>query len=159
MAVKFGKAFGLNLTVLNTSSSKKDDAPTLFGADRFVVSKDEEQMKASAKSFDFIIDTASVVHPLDPYLLLLKPTGIFVIVAAPSEMKFNPIYVIMGMCTIAGTTVGGTEVTQELLNFFAANKIYPLIEKIPMDCINEAYERIMKRILANKHSEMIDKKY
>ena len=45
MAVKFGKAFGLNLTVLSTSTSKKEEALTLLGADKFVVSSDQEQMK------------------------------------------------------------------------------------------------------------------
>ena len=45
MAVKFGKAFGLHVTVLSTSASKREEALTLLKADRFVISSDEEQMK------------------------------------------------------------------------------------------------------------------
>ncbi|KAF3431571.1 hypothetical protein FNV43_RR26302 [Rhamnella rubrinervis] len=45
MAVKFGKAFGLNLTVFSTSISKKEKALNLLGADKFVISSDQEQMK------------------------------------------------------------------------------------------------------------------
>ena len=58
MAVKFGKAFGLNLTVLSTSTSKKEEALTLLGADKFVVSSDQEQMKVDLHKIsykDFLI--------------------------------------------------------------------------------------------------------
>ncbi|KAF2314098.1 hypothetical protein GH714_022205 [Hevea brasiliensis] len=72
MAVKFGKAFGLNVTLLSTSISKKDEALNLLGADKFVLSTDEEQMKDSGRSLDFIIDTASGDHQFDSYLSLLK---------------------------------------------------------------------------------------
>ena len=45
MAVKFGKAFGLCVTVFSTSVSKKDEALNLLGADKFVVSSDQEPIK------------------------------------------------------------------------------------------------------------------
>ncbi|XP_023918670.1 probable cinnamyl alcohol dehydrogenase 1 isoform X2 [Quercus suber] len=96
MAVKFGKAFGLNVTVLSTSISKKEEALTLLGADKFVVSSDEEQMKAEAKSLDFIIDTAAGDHPFDPYMSLLKTGGVLVLVAFPSEVKFHPASLNIG---------------------------------------------------------------
>ncbi|KAF2314090.1 hypothetical protein GH714_022114 [Hevea brasiliensis] len=76
MAVKFGKAFGLNVTLLSTSISKKDEALNLLGADKFVLSTDEEQMKDSGRSLDFIVDTASGDHQFDPYLSLLNTRGI-----------------------------------------------------------------------------------
>ncbi|KAK7834721.1 putative cinnamyl alcohol dehydrogenase 1 [Quercus suber] len=109
MAVKFGKAFGLNVTIFSTSISKKEEALTLLGANRFVVSSDQEQMKALAKSFDFIIDTAS------------------------------------GNKTISGSVTGGTKVTQEMIDFCAAHKIYPNIEVIPIQYANEALERLIKK--------------
>ncbi|CAK7357528.1 unnamed protein product [Dovyalis caffra] len=96
MAVKFGKAFGLKVTVLSTSISKKEEALTVLGADNFVITSDQEQMKAYSKSLDFIIDTASGDHPFDPYMSLLKTAGVFVLVGFPSEVKFSPASLLLG---------------------------------------------------------------
>nr|POE86250.1 putative cinnamyl alcohol dehydrogenase 1 [Quercus suber] len=145
MAVKFGKAFGLNVTIFSTSISKKEEALTLLGANRFVVSSDQEQMKALAKSFDFIIDTASGDHPFDPYMSLLKTAGVLVLVGFPSEVKFSPGSLNIGNKTISGSVTGGTKVTQEMIDFCAAHKIYPNIEVIPIQYANEALERLIKK--------------
>lgn len=145
MAVKFGKAFGLSVTVFSTSISKKEEALNLLGADKFVVSSNQEQMKATSKSLDFIIDTASGDHPFDPYLSLLKNAGVYVLVGVPSEVKFRPTSLILGMKTISGSATGGTKVTQEMIEFCSAHKIYPEIEVVPIQYANEALERLIKR--------------
>jgi cinnamyl-alcohol dehydrogenase len=145
MAVKFGKAFGLNVTVFSTSISKKDEALNLLGADKFVVSSNEQEMLEVSKSLDFIIDTASGTHPFDPYMSLLKTSGVLVLVGAPTEVKLSPISLILGMKSISGSASGGTKDTREMLDFCAANKIYPEIEVIPIQYVNEAIERLIKR--------------
>ncbi|XP_057510509.1 probable cinnamyl alcohol dehydrogenase 1 [Actinidia eriantha] len=145
LAVKFGKAFGLTVTVFSTSISKKGEALALLGADKFVLSSDEQQMMALAKSFDFIINTASGDLPFDPYLSLLKTAGVLVLVGFPSEVKFSPASLLMGMKTISGSITGGTKQTQEMLDFCAAHKIYPDIEVIPIQYANEALERLIKK--------------
>ncbi|KAM7525988.1 hypothetical protein LguiA_015890 [Lonicera macranthoides] len=145
LAVKFGKAFGLNVTVFSTSISKREEALNLLGADKFVVSSDEQQMTALAKSLDFIINTASGDIPFDPYMSLLKTAGVLVLVGFPSEVKLSPASLIMGMKTISGSITGGTKETQEMLDFCAAHKIYPNIEIIPIQYSNEALERLIKR--------------
>ncbi|KAK1565685.1 hypothetical protein Q3G72_032569 [Acer saccharum] len=145
MAVKFGKAFGLNVTVISTSTSKKDEALNLLGADKFVLSSDPDQMKSLAKSLDFIVDSASGDHPFDPYMSLLKVAGVYVLVGFPSEVKFSPASLNIGAKTIAGSVAGGTKETQEMLDFCAANKIYPDIEIVPIQYANEALERLIKR--------------
>ncbi|KAF9600875.1 hypothetical protein IFM89_013782 [Coptis chinensis] len=145
MAVKFGKAFGLHVTVLSTSTSKKDEALNLLKADRFVLTTDKQQMEAVAKSLDFIVDTASGDHPFDPYMALLKTMGVLVLVGFPSEVKIHPASLNMGSKTLSGSVTGGTKDTQEMLEFCAANKIYPEIEVIPIDYINEALERMVKK--------------
>lgn len=145
MAVKFGKAFGLNVTVLSTSTSKKEEALSLLGADKFVVSSDLEQMKALGKSLDFIIDTASGDHPFDAYMSLLKVAGVYVLVGFPSEVKFSPASLNIGAKTVSGSVTGGTKDTQEMLEYCAAHKIYPQIETIPIENVNEALERLIKR--------------
>ncbi|XP_074272553.1 putative cinnamyl alcohol dehydrogenase 1 [Silene latifolia] len=145
MAVLFGKAFGLKVTVLSTSISKKDEALNLLGADNFVLSSDEQQMKALANSLDFIVDTASGDHPIEPYMWLLKTYGAYALVGFPSEIKFSPASLSIGMKTFSGSIVGGTKTTQEMLEFCAANKIYPKVEIIPIQYANEAIERLLNR--------------
>ncbi|KAK1565265.1 hypothetical protein Q3G72_022794 [Acer saccharum] len=145
MAVKFGKAFGLNVTVISTSTSKKEEALNLLGADKFVLSSDPDQMKCLAKSLDFIVDSASGDHPFDPYMSLLKVAGVYVLVGFPSEVKFSPASLNIGAKTVAGSITGGTKETQEMINFCAAKKIYPDIEIVPIQYANEALERLIKR--------------
>lgn len=145
MVVKFGKAFGLNVTILSTSASKKEEALKLLGADNFVLSSDEAEMKSLTNSLDFIVDTASGDHPFDPYLSLLKVGGVMALVGFPSEIKINPASLNLGSRTLAGSVTGGTKDTQEMLDFCAKNKVFPEIEVIPMQYINEALERMIKK--------------
>ncbi|KAK6925434.1 Alcohol dehydrogenase-like, C-terminal, partial [Dillenia turbinata] len=145
LAVKFGKAFGLKVTVFSTSINKREEALRLLGADKFVVSSDEEEMKALAGSLDFIIDTASGNHPFDPYMKVLKTGGVLALVGYPGELKLDSFHLLSGMKTISGSGSGGTKIIQEMLDFCAANKIYPEIEKVPIQYVNEALERLIKR--------------
>lgn len=145
MAVKFGKAFGLKVTVLSTSASKKEEALKLLGADEFVVSSDLQKMDSLKSTLDFIIDTASGNHPFDPYMSLLKVNGIMALVGFPSEIKMLPISLNHGSKTLSGSITGGTKAIQEMLEFCAANKIYPEIEVIPIQYVNEALERLIKK--------------
>ncbi|KAK3429610.1 hypothetical protein EUGRSUZ_E01105 [Eucalyptus grandis] len=145
MAVKFGKAFGLKVTVFSTSISKREEALSLLGADHFVVSSDPEQMKAMAKSLHFIIDTAAGDHPFDPYMSLLKTGGVLALVGFSREVKFSPASLNIGMKTVSGSLTGGTKDIQEMIDFCAAQKIYPNIEVIPIDYVNEALERLIKK--------------
>lgn len=145
MAVLFGKAFGLKVTVFSTSISKKEEALNVLGAHNFVISSDEQQMKAFSGSLDFIIDTASGDHQFDPYLQLLKTYGTYVLVGFPREVKFSPANLLPGMKTFSGSVTGGTKVTQEMLEFCAAKKVYPKVEVIPITYANEAIERLLKR--------------
>ncbi|CAH9068678.1 unnamed protein product [Cuscuta europaea] len=145
LAVKIGKAFGLKVTVFSTSISKKDEALSLLGADNFVISTDKHQMAALTKTFDFLINTASGDIPFDLYLSLLKTAGVLAMVGFPSEVKFSPASLNFGMKCIAGSITGGTKLTQEMLEFCASHKIYPEIEMIPIQYVNEALERLIKK--------------
>ncbi|XP_078174277.1 putative cinnamyl alcohol dehydrogenase 1 [Carex rostrata] len=154
MAVKFGKAFGLKVTVISTSESKRIEAINLLGADKFIISKDKDEMASAAKSLDFIIDTASGDHPFDPYLSLLKFDGIMVLVGFPSEIKISPFLLNFGSRCIAGSVTGGTKDREEMIEFCAKNKVYPDVEIISIEYINEALERLTKSDA--KHRFVID---
>ncbi|PKU77512.1 probable cinnamyl alcohol dehydrogenase 1 [Dendrobium catenatum] len=145
MAVKYGKAFGLKVVVFSTSTYKMEEALEILGADEFVLSSDEQQMQAFSNSLDFIIDTSSGPHPFEPYMSLLKTEGTLVLVGFPGEIRLSPASLILGSKTISGSLVGGTKDIKEMLEFSAANKIYPKIELIPITYVNEALDRLVKR--------------
>ncbi|RHN71714.1 putative geraniol dehydrogenase (NADP(+)) [Medicago truncatula] len=135
MAVKFGKAFGLRVTVFSTSMSKKEEALSFLGADQFVVSSNQEEMRAT-KTLDFIIDTASGDHPFDPYMSLLKISGVLALVGFPSEDQELLPEVLQ---------VVQKKLIQEMVDFCAANGIHPDIELIPIGYSNEALERVVSK--------------
>jgi cinnamyl-alcohol dehydrogenase len=143
MAVKIAKALGHHVTVFSTSTSKKEEALGVLGADDFLVSTDEAAMKAEADSFDFIIDTAPANIPLDPYIILLKQKGVFVIVGSASELKFNP-HLLFRRKVITGSAAGGMEEMQEMLNFCAEKGVEAMVEVVSMEKVNEVFERLLK---------------
>ncbi|KAH7289272.1 hypothetical protein KP509_31G067400 [Ceratopteris richardii] len=145
MAVKFGKAFGLEVTIISTSPRKKTEAIDVLGAERFLVSSDKEAMKAAAKSLDYILDTVSAAHELDPLLNLLNVNGKLVLVGIPERpFQLPPGQVIFGRRLVGGSLIGGLKETQEMLDFCAEKNITSTIETISIDDVNKALERLAK---------------
>ncbi|KAK2384792.1 cinnamoyl-Coa reductase [Trifolium repens] len=145
VAIKFGKAFGLKVTVISTSPNKKSEAIDKLGADSFIVSNDPEQMKAATGTIDYIIDTISADHSVLPLLALLKLNGKLVTVGLPSKPLELPVFPLVGgRKLIGGSNFGGIKETQEMLNFCAKHNITADIELIKMDQINTAMERLSK---------------
>jgi alcohol dehydrogenase (NADP+) len=144
VAVKFGVAFGAEVTMLSTSPSKEKDARRL-GAHKFALTRDQQQMKELAGYFDFILDTVSAKHDYNLYLSLLKTDGVMMCVGAPPTPAEVAVFnLIGGRKSIAGSGIGGIAETQEMLDFCAAHGIVSDIEMIDIANINEAYDRIMK---------------
>lgn len=145
MAVKFGKAFGMHVTVISTSESKKKDALEHLGADAFIVSSDADQMAAAAKSLDGIVDTVSIDHDFDMYTGLLDVNGKYVVVGVqPEPIKLGAFSLIGKRISFGGSLIGGIQETQEMLDFCAEKNITSEIEKVPMSYANEAFERMIK---------------
>jgi len=145
MAVKLARAMGARVVLFTTSPSKRDDALRL-GAHEVVVSRDPEQMAAHTGSFDFILDTVAAPHDLDALLNLLKRDGTLTLVGAPAEPHPSPevFNLIMKRRSLAGSLIGGIRETQEMLDFCAEHGITSDIEIIPIQRINEAFERMLK---------------
>ncbi len=144
MGVKFGVALGAEVTVLSTSASKEAAAKEL-GAHHFVVTKDEEQLKAVKGTFDFILDTVSAEHDMDMYLSLLRRDGTIICVGVPSQpYAIQPFSVIGGRKSLAGSSIGGIKETQEMLDFCEEHNIVSDIELIDIKDITPAYERMLK---------------
>ena len=144
MAVKFGVAFGAEVTVLSTSPNKEADAKKL-GAHKFVVTSDPEQVKAVKGTFDFILDTVSAPHDLNMYMSLLKTNGVHICVGVPpTPYQVNAFSIIGGRKSLAGSSIGGLPETQEMLDFCAAHNITSDIELIDIKNIHASYDRMIK---------------
>ena len=147
MGVKFARAFGAHTVCFTTSENKKADALRL-GAHEVVLSRNEEEMKKHLGSFDFILDTVSAPHDLNALVSLLRRDGTLCLVGVPDKdptiQGFNLIFAVVGRRRIAGSLIGGLPETQEMLDFCAKHEILSDIELIPIQKINEAYERMLK---------------
>jgi len=143
MAVKFGHAMGAHVTVLSHSPGKRDDALKL-GADDFLITKDEATFTDNAGRFDFILDTVSAKHDYNAYLGLLRRDGVMVLVGVPEPTPLSASSLIMKRKKLGGSLIGGIRETQEMLDFCAANDVAADVEVIPIQDINEAYERMLR---------------
>ncbi len=145
MGLKFGHALGAHVVLFTTSPGKAADAKRL-GADAVVVSNDAEAMKAHAGSFDFILDTVSAPHDLDALTALLKRDATLCLVGAPATPHPSPnvFNLLFKRRQIAGSLIGGIRETQEMLDFCGQHGITSDIERIRMQEINAAYERMLK---------------
>lgn len=144
MGVKLASAMGAHTVLFTTSPGKAEDAKRL-GAKEVVLSKDPDQMAAHAGSFDFILDCVSARHPIDAYLALLKRDATLTLVGAPEDpLPVAPFSLIFKRRQFAGSLIGGIAETQEMLDFCGQHGITADVEVIPIDAINEAYERMLK---------------
>ncbi|HEY6289312.1 MAG TPA: NAD(P)-dependent alcohol dehydrogenase [Nitrospiraceae bacterium] len=144
MAVKFAHALGAYVVVFTTSASKKEDALRL-GADEVVVSRHSDEMKKQAGSFDFILDAVSADHDINAYIELLRRDGNITMVGAPEKPLAVPAFsLILGRRSLSGSPIGGIAETQEMLDFCGKHNITADVEVIPMQKVNEAYDRLLK---------------
>ncbi|MGZ4788650.1 MAG: NAD(P)-dependent alcohol dehydrogenase [Terriglobales bacterium] len=144
MGLKLAHAMGAHVTLFTTSPGKTQDAKRL-GADEVVVSRASAAMEKLANSFDFILDTVSAQHDINSYLNLLKRDGTLVLVGAPEkDLPVAAFSLLPKRRTLAGSMIGGIAETQEMLDFCAKHGITSDIEMIPIQKINEAYERLLK---------------
>jgi uncharacterized zinc-type alcohol dehydrogenase-like protein len=144
MGVKFAHAFGAHVVVFTTSPSKKDDALRL-GADEIVVSRNADEMQKHAESFDFILDTVSADHDINAYINLLRRDGNLTIVGAPPKpLAVSAFGLIMRRRSFSGSNIGGLAETQEMLDFCGKHNLTADVEVIPIQKVNEAYERLLK---------------
>jgi len=145
MGVKLARAMGAHVVLFTTSQSKVEDAKRL-GAHEVVISKDPSQMQAHANTFDLIINTVAAQHDLNPFIELLKRDGTMTLVGVPEFDHPSPqvINLIFKRRRLAGSLIGGIAETQEMLDFCGQHGITSEIETIPMQSINQAYDRMLK---------------
>src|SRR5215813_3261482 len=144
MAVKFADALGAHVVVFTTSPNKKEDALRL-GADEVVVSRNADEMKKHTGSFDFILDAVSADHDINAYISLLGVDGNITLVGAPEKpLAVAAFGLIFGRRSLSGSPIGGIPETQEMLDFCGKHNITSDVEVIPIQKVNEAYDRLLK---------------
>ena len=144
MGVKIAHALGAEVTVLSHSLRKQEDGKRM-GADNFYATSDPETFKRHRGYFDLVINTLSVEIDWDQYLNLLALDGTMVVVG--NSGKKSPIgasTLINGRRSLAGSVIGGIRETQEMLDFCSKHNLSSDIETIPIQQVNEAYERVVK---------------
>ena len=144
MGVKFARALGAHVVVFTTSESKRDDALRL-GAHEVVLSRNAAEMEKHAGTFNFILDAVAAEHDINAYLNLLARDGNITLVGAPEKpLPVAAFALIFGRRSLSGSAIGGIAETQEMLDFCGEHNITADVEVIPIQKINEAYERMMK---------------
>jgi uncharacterized zinc-type alcohol dehydrogenase-like protein len=144
MGVKFAHALGAHTVLFTTSPKKKDDALRL-GADEVVISKNADEMAKHAGSFDFILDAVSAEHDLNAYLNLLRRDGNLCLVGAPEKpLPVSSFALLFARRSLSGSLIGGIAETQEMLDFCGKHNITADVEVIPIQKVNEAYDRLVK---------------
>lgn len=160
MGVKFAHALGAHTVVFTTSESKREDAMRL-GADEVVLSRDANQMQKHMGSFDFILDAVSAEHDINAYLHLLGRNGNLTLVGVPEQpLPVAAFSLLINRRSLSGSIIGGIAETQEMLNFCGEHNITSDVEVIPMQKINEAYDRMLKSDVKYRFSiDMASLKY
>lgn len=144
MGVKFAHALGAHVVVFTTSPNKKEDALRL-GADEIVVSRNAAEMKKHTDSFDFILDAVSADHDINAYIDLLRRDGNITLVGAPEmPLRVAAFGLLFGRRSLSGSPIGGIPETQEMLDFCGTHNITADVEIIPIQKVNEAYDRLLK---------------
>jgi uncharacterized zinc-type alcohol dehydrogenase-like protein len=144
MAVKLAASMGAEVTVFSTSKTKEQDAHRL-GAQDFVVSLDSKHLDALANRFDFILDAVSAPHDVNAYLNLLRRDGVMAMVGVPAKpLQVQALSLILKRRKLTGSGVGGIRETQEMLDYCAEHTITSDVEVIPIQQVNEAYERTVQ---------------
>ena len=144
MGVKLAHALGAHVVAFTTSPNKKEDALRL-GADEVVVSRNADEMRKHAGSFDFILDTVSAEHDINAYIQLLRRDGNITLVGAPEKpLSVAAFGLLFGRHSLSGSPIGGIPETQEMLDFCGEHNITADVEVIPIQKVNEAYERLLK---------------
>lgn len=144
MAVKFAHALGAHVVVFTTSPGKKEDALRL-GADQVVISRNADEMQRHAGSLDFILDAVAADHDISAYINLLRRDGNITLVGAPEKpLSVAGFGLIFARRSLSGSLIGGIAETQEMLDFCGTHGIVSDVEVIPIQKVNEAYDRVVR---------------
>ncbi len=144
LAIQFANAMGCEVTAFSSTQNKEQEAKQL-GAQHFINSKDENQLKAAAESLDFIISTVYADLNWIDYVNILRPNGKLTFVGASTgAINVPSIMLLMGQKSITGSNIGGRARINEMLRFAAQHNIKAKTELLPMEKVNEGLDKVRK---------------
>tara|TARA_Y100000768_G_C23986783_1_gene689395 strand:+ start:1410 stop:2537 length:1128 start_codon:yes stop_codon:yes gene_type:complete len=157
MAIKIGKALGAEVVALTRSEDKKDKILEM-GADKVIITKNDEEMEKAAQSIDLMINTIPVAHDISPYIPLMKHDGNIVIVGNLEKIpEFESGPLVFNRISIAGSLIGGIKETQEVIDLCAKHDIRPEIKKVKANEINDVFSELKEGSSSNyRHVIEID---
>ncbi len=146
MAVKLAVAKGAEVYAFTTTPEKEHDIFS-FGAKEVIVVDSPQKLMPYAGKLDFVISTVPYAFNVSSYLMTVKPYGTFSQVGLPpaGNLEVSTFILAGGRVNFTGSMIGGIPETQEVVDYCALNKIYPQIEIIRPEEINDAWDRIEKK--------------
>ena len=144
MGVQIAAAKGAEVTVISRTSRKAEEAAKLGASRTLATTEEEDFFRKHRGEFDFILSTISAEYSLEDYLGMLKPRGIMSVVGLPPEalpLRLNRL--VGGGKVLTGNNIGGIAETQEMLDFCAEHGLGAVIEKVGVDEVDEAYDRVV----------------
>ncbi|MCL6461396.1 MAG: NAD(P)-dependent alcohol dehydrogenase [Flavobacterium micromati] len=146
LAIKLAVSKGAEVYAFTTSPSKVNDSKG-FGAKEVIVVDSSEKLKPWFGKMDYMISTIPYAYDVSSYLSCVKPNGSFTQVGIPinGELTINTFDMISNRVNFNGSLIGGIPETQEVIDYCAKNKIYPQIQIIKAEKINEAWEKVVNK--------------
>jgi uncharacterized zinc-type alcohol dehydrogenase-like protein len=142
MAIKLGKALGAKVVAFTRSEDKRDEILEM-GADKVVISENDDEMKEAAQSLDLLINTIPVPHNIEPYIGLMKTDSTIVVVGNMIKFpEFSPGPLVFNRIGISGSLIGGIKETQEVIDLCAEYDIKPSVKMIEIDEINDVMQTL-----------------
>jgi uncharacterized zinc-type alcohol dehydrogenase-like protein len=146
LAVQYAVKLGAKVTVFDITEDKRQAALDM-GAVKYVNVNNSDELKGLENTYRFILSTIPAKYDLGMYLRMLKLDGELVIVGLPA-IDNQPLISVAQLVTagrrkVSGSMIGGIRETQEMLDYSVANNIYPQIEMIPIQQIDEAYKKVL----------------
>lgn len=142
MALQYMVKLGAEVTCFDIVEKK--DACLKLGAKEFVNVK-SSRFKEFENTFDFIISTIPYHYDVNAYHKMLKFGGEMAIVGLPvskdkPKLDFDAFVWQFQNKKIYPSVIGGIKETQEMLDFSVKNRIYPKVQMIPINKLDEAYK-------------------
>ena len=146
IAIKLAVSKGAEVYAFTTSPSKVNDIKG-FGAKEIIVVDSPDKLKPWFGKMDFMISTVPYAYEMSDYISCVKPYGFFTQVGQPinGELMINNTNMIFNRVNFNGSLIGGIPETQEVMNYCAEHKIYPQIQIIKAEEINEAWKKVVNK--------------
>jgi len=146
MAIKLAVSKGAEVYAFTTSPEKKEDIKR-FGAKEVIVVTNTDSLKPWKGKLDYMISTVPYAYQMSAYIDCVKPFGYFTQVGQPigGALEINNFNMIFNRVNFNGSLIGGIKDTQDVIDYCAEHKVYPQIQIIKAEDVNEAWDKVVNK--------------